>query len=176
MSMTENAVNSRNPAENSSNRDPATAALLASMDISLAGAATREELQAVSDEAKPRPKANLAAQTLDEVYSVETLIGKETMQLLMVKEWLDAVASSESITTKSRYVSQRVHRIAASGDVKTLKILRYLLLLLDFKSAFKSGGKGGGLQRLPKDDDLRKATGVQSFLVEEVKKRFTDGP
>lgn len=131
-------------------------------------------MQAAIDETKPRPKANLKAETPKDVYPVETLIGSDTMQLLMVKEWLDAVKSLRPITTRSRYVGQRLQKIAVDGNVKKLKILRYLLLLLDFMSALKSKGKG--LKRLPDREELREATGVQDFLIDIVRKRFTDGP
>lgn len=168
--MTENAVNARTD----TTPDAGDAALLASMNVSLANTSTREEMQEAMDEAKPRPKANLKAEKPEEVYPIETLIGNDAMQLLMVKEWLDAARSSKPITTRSRYVGQRLQKIAVGGNVKKLKILRYLLLLLDFMFALKT--KARGLKRLPDREELREATGVQDFLIEIVRKRFTDGP
>lgn len=168
-SLTENAVNSRTD----TTHDPGNAALLESMNVSLANTSTREEMQAAFDEAKPRPKANLKAEKVEDVYTVETLIGSDTMQLLMVKEWLDAARSLKPITTRSRYVGQRLQNIVVDGNVTKLKILRYLLLLLDFMSALKI--KRNQSKQLPDQEQLREVTGVQDFLIDTVKKRFTDG-
>ncbi|KAI9784015.1 MAG: DNA-directed RNA polymerase I subunit rpa49 [Peltula sp. TS41687] len=170
-SLTENAVNSRADGP----PDAAGAALLEAMNVSMAHTSSREQMQAAVDEAKPRPKANLQAEKPEEVYTVATLIGSDTMELLMVQEWLDAARALRPITTRSRYVGQRLQRIAADGNVQKLKVLRYLLLLLDFMSALKAKGKGG-LKRLPDRQELRDATGVQDFLIDAVRKKFTDGP
>lgn len=178
-SLTENAISPRkgpnsNGTGGPSLSDPVNAALLESMNVSAAGTATREQLQAASEESKPRPKANLQAETPEDVYPVEVLIGTDTLKIIMVKEWEDAVRALEPVTTKSRFVSQRLNKVAASGDIKKLKILRYLLLLLDFLFALKPAGKGS--RKLPERDDLRKATNVQDFLIDTVRKRFADGP
>ena len=176
-SLIGNAVVTRKTGDDSftkdSGPDAAGAALLDSMNVTTANTATREELQARSDEAKPRPKANLKAQKVEEVYPVETLVGTETMPQIMVKEWVDAAESKRVVTTKSRYVSQRLQKIATSGNVRKLKILRYLLLLLDFWSVLKPTGKGS--KRLPEREVIRTTTGVSTFLIDGVVKRFADG-
>lgn len=185
----------------SSTVDPVMAALLESMDAIAADTSTREELQAASDEAKPRPKANLTATKVEDVYPLHELIGEETMRLLVVKEWQDAAAASASnksqaMTVKSRYVGQRMAKLARASIMTSgsngseddneeereerdkslikLQVLRYILLLLDFLAALRSTGRKSS-KRLPERDELRRATGVQDFLIETLRKRFADG-
>ncbi|KAI9837385.1 MAG: DNA-directed RNA polymerase I subunit rpa49 [Sclerophora amabilis] len=153
--------------------DPAAAAMLQSIADSTKDMATREELQAATDEKKPRPAANLEALNPEDVYSVETLVGEEELRVLQVKEWLSAVEEQEAITTKSLYVSRRIQKIAASGDVKKLKVLRYLLLLLEFHSCLKSS-RSKSEKKVPQRDDLRKVLEVSDFLIESVLRRFSD--
>ncbi|KAI9816158.1 MAG: DNA-directed RNA polymerase I subunit rpa49 [Phylliscum demangeonii] len=172
---------------------PDSAALLASMEGVMARTSTRDELIAAADEAKPRPKANLLAQTPADVYTIESLVGTATMQLLVVQDWLDAAAAAgSSVTIKSRYVRRRLAKLVAAstsststststsraqggnggnGDVTTLKVLRYLLLLINFVDALKPGGKTG--RKVPFNREaLQRALGVSNFLVEAVVNRF----
>lgn len=135
---------------------------------------TREELQNAADENKPRPTPNLNAETPADVYPVEELVGLGTLKFLTVKEWQDKVENGEDIVTKSRYVSARVRHIVQSGDVRKLKTLRYLLLLLDWSRCLKPGTKGG--KRVPTKEELKTAIdGVGSELLDGVGKRFAEG-
>lgn len=136
--------------------------------------ATREELQLAVDDAKPRPRPNLQATTPSEVYSVSDLVGgEETLRLLVVRDWQDAVAADKPVHTKSRYVSKRLANLAQSGDVKRLKTLRYLLILLEFYGSLGSGSKG--IKKVPQREQLRKAMGnANEGMTEGVRRRFTD--
>ena len=133
---------------------------------------TREELQAAVDDAKPRPKANLDATTAADVYKIEDLIGTETLKALIVRQWQDDVKADKAIETHSRFVSHRVIRLVQSGDVKRLKALRYVLLMLDWFECLKPGQKG--TKRLPPREDIRKAVGedVTDFLIDGMRKKF----
>jgi len=135
---------------------------------------TREELQAAVDDAKPRPKPNLQATTPSEVYSVSDLVGgEETLRLLVVRDWQDAVAANKAVHTKSRFVSKRLANLAQSGEVKRLKTLRYLLILLEFYGSLGSGPKG--LKKVPQREQLRKAMGnANEGMTEGVRRRFAD--
>ena len=146
--------------------------MLESMAPSTEQMASREELQAATDEAKPRPRANLEAQRPEDIYPLESLISPEELRAVSVLDWQEAAKSSMPVTTRSRFVSRRLERVALSGDVKTLKALRYLLLLLDFLSALKPGKSG---KRLPPRDDLREAVAVQDILLDAVRKKYSDG-
>lgn len=136
--------------------------------------ATREELQLAVDDAKPRPRPNLQATTPSEVYSVSDLVGgEETLRLLVVRDWQDAVAADKPVHTKSRYVSKRLANLAQSGDVKRLKTLRYLLILLEFYGSLGSGPKG--IKKVPQREQLRKAlVNANEGMTEGVRRRFTD--
>ncbi len=180
-SQTENAISPSKPrgtspggSQRSVIQDPATKALLDAMADSTDQMATREELQSVVDEAKPRPKANLSAKTPADVYPVESLVGEETMAALTVKDWQDKVAFGEAVTgLKSRYVSQRLQKVATSsgsGKVVRLKVLRYLSLLLDFYLTLSVGARGP--KRVPQMAQLKTALGVQGSLVDTIKRRF----
>lgn len=175
-SLTENAItpNRGLASSGASNKsDAVSAALLESMSTSAADTLSREQLHATSEDAKPRPKANPGAQQPEDVYPVETLVGIDTLKVLMVKEWEDAARSVTPVTTKSRFVSQRLLKVARSGNIKKLKTLRYLLLLLDFFFALKPTKTGS--KKLPDREELRRATAVQDFLIDGVRKRFADG-
>ena len=116
---------------------------------------TREEMQNAVDEGKPRPTPNPNAETPADVYPLEELVGLGTLRFLAVKEWQDKVESGEDIVTKSRYVSARVRHVVQGGDVRKLKTLRYLLLLLDWSRCLKPGTKGG--KRVPIKEELKTA-------------------
>ncbi|KAI9700300.1 MAG: DNA-directed RNA polymerase I subunit rpa49 [Candelina mexicana] len=180
-SQTENAISPSKPRATSPGgsqrpaiQDAATKALLDAMADSTDHMATRAELQSAVDEAKPRPKANLAARTPADVYPVESLVGEETMAALTVKDWQDKVAAGEAVTgLKSRYVSQRLQKVATSsgsGRVVRLKVLRYISLLLDFYLTLNAGARGP--RRVPQMVHLKKALGVQGSLVDTIKRRF----
>ncbi len=143
---------------------------------------TREELQAVTDAAKPRPKANPAAEKVEDIYPLSTLIDEQTLDLLPIHHWQENIAKKLPVTiVGSRYVSQRLQKVVKGGDTMKIKALRYVLLLLDVLGTLKVAGgrkiaKGGGAgKRLPEREELRKATGVQDFVIEGVRKRFFDG-
>ncbi|KAI9748368.1 MAG: DNA-directed RNA polymerase I subunit rpa49 [Candelina submexicana] len=180
-SQTENAISPSKPRATSPGgsqtpaiQDAATKALLDAMADSTDHMATRAELQSAVDEAKPRPKANLAAKTPADVYPVESLVGEETMAALTVKDWQDTVEAGEAVTgLKSRYVSQRLQKVATSsgsGKVVRLKVLRYISLLLDFYLTLNTGARGP--KRVPQMVHLKKALGVQGSLVDTIKRRF----
>ena len=135
---------------------------------------TREEMQSVVNEGKPRPMPNPDAETPADVYPLEELVGLGNLRLLTVKEWQDKVESGEDIETKSRFVSGRVRHVVQLGDVKRLKTLRYLLLLLDWFRCLKPGMKG--VKKLPMKEEVRAAVeGVGSELLDSVRKRFAEG-
>jgi len=175
-SLTVNAIfTPQTPSQTSSGAkalDPLVSAVLESMSQVTSSMPTREELQAAVDDAKPRPKANLDAETPADVYEIEDLIGTETLRTLNVRQWQDDIKAGKAIETHSRFVSHRVIRVVESGDVKMLKALRYVLLMLDWFAALKPGQKGA--RRLPQREDIQKAVGedITIFLIEGLRKKF----
>ena len=136
---------------------------------------SREEMQAEIDEAKPRPRPNMQAETLVEVYPAEELVGGVgVIKAVGVKEWIDRVKAGEDVQTKSLFVARRLRATVQSGDVRKLKILRYLLLLVEWFKSLKSGGRGG--HRVPKLEDMPDlVAGWGSDIVNGICRRFAEG-
>lgn len=161
--MAENATLSNAPAGET---NAVEAALLSSMPVDSLSVADKEKaVQAEIQAAKPLPQANLSASHPSDVYPLDVLVagGVSTLrQLPNIKEWQDAVAAGGEVRVASRYVVNRVHAVAESGNITHLQILRYILLLLEFARCLRGGGKVGGAplapgsKRLPPRDDLRR--------------------
>ena len=135
---------------------------------------TREEMQAEIDEGKPRPKPNLQASTPAEVYPLEQLVGgPNTLPAMGVKEWVDKVKSGTDVQLKSRCIARKLAMTVQSGDVKKLKTMRYLLLLIEWFMALKPGAKS--TKKVPKDEDMGPLiTAYGSEVVAGVTRRFAD--
>ena len=155
--------------------DPIASAVVSSMAASTSSMPTREEMQADIDEAKPCPRPHLDAETPAEVYPVEELVGGVIMlQAMGVKEWIDKVKAGQDVQTKSMFVARRLKGIAESGDVKKLKTLRYLLLLVEWYKSLKPGSKQGRwIPKLEEVPDM--VTGWGSDIVNTLARRFADG-
>jgi DNA-directed RNA polymerase I subunit RPA49 len=146
--------------------------MLESMAEAAGTIATRDQLAAAMDDAKPRPKANFAAQNVQDVYTIEALIGKEILKLVPVKEWQDAVKAKKEVITKSKYVAYRLQRVALANDVQKLRVLRYLLSVLEFFGSARPKGKG--VRVLPHKDALRAAVpGIPEAVVENIRRKFS---
>ena len=137
-------------------------------------------MQAEADDAKPRPKANLQAETPSGVYTIEELVGgREAMRMIAVKEWIDTIESGGEILVKSRFVAHRVEDIAKSKDIRKLKGLRYLLLLVEWYLALKPARQGGVIKAIssktiPKEPELsEKLPGWGQPLLSSLSRRFS---
>jgi len=179
-SLSENAITrdrardaSPGAAKRALKANPSARAVLESMAMSASNAPTKDDLQSSIDDAKPRPKHNAQATKPDEVYEVRSIVGDELMKDLRVKPWVDAVEANEEVTTKSRYVSNRLRALCQDDEIVRLKVLRYMLLLLEFFNALKTV-RGGG-RKLPDKGELEKAMGVEKHVVDTIRKRFADG-
>ncbi|MCJ1485002.1 DNA-directed RNA polymerase I subunit rpa49 [Schaereria dolodes] len=174
--LTENAITSPpKRAQDPSQKpilDPLASAVIQSMAQSSASMPSREELQAAVDEGKPRPKPNLSAETPADVYTMEEIVGVEVLKQLVVKEWHDAINNGEDVKTCSLFVSKRLARTVKAGDIKRLKALRFLLLLMDWNRCLKPGARGS--KKLPGRDVVRKAVGagIGDGILEPVRRRF----
>ncbi|MCJ1478591.1 DNA-directed RNA polymerase I subunit rpa49 [Lambiella insularis] len=173
---TENAIASPHKASQASAGkpvlDPLASAVIEYMSQSTSTMPTREDMQADVDESKPRPKANMKAETPAEVYTIEDLVGTDTLRVLSVREWQTAVEAKKDVQTSSKYVSRRLVKVVASKNVMRLKALRFILLLIDWYSCLRPGLKGA--KKLPQRDDIRKAVGgeITDSMIEGLRKRF----
>ena len=170
-SLTDNAI-----ASSAGNKkgvlDAVASAVMNSMAESSATIPTKEELQAAVDNAKPRPKPNLEAETPADVYPAENLVGMDVLEGLAVKTWQDAVEANRDVKTSSRFVSRRLIRVVRTDDVKKLRTLKALLLMLNWYGCLQPGGKNA--KKLPKREDVKKAVGpeVPDRIVDSIRKRF----
>lgn len=177
-SLTENAISAPKTAADYApggapkKLDASAQAMLSSMAAATESMATQAELNQIADEGKPRPKANLDATNVQDVYTVDELIGKEIMAMLTVKPWQDDVAGKQEVITSSKFVSDRIY--SASVNVPKLKVLRYLLACIDFYKA--TINKRNGVRGLPKPEELKnKVKGVRGEILDNLKRKFSDG-
>ena len=154
--------------------DPLASAVVSSMVPFTSSMPTREQMQADIDENKPIPKPNFAAETPAEVYPVEQLVGgTNVLRDINVKDLISKVKAGEDVQTKSRFVSNRLRFIVQSGDVKKVRILKYLQLLLEWYKCLKLGAKGG--RKVPKDEDMGPLMETYgSEAVRGIGRRFAD--
>ncbi len=177
-SVTENAISPEKSARiqaqaagSTPKLDVTSSAVLANMAEATRGMATRDEMAAIADAAKPRPKANMDATNVQDVYTVESLIGSDIMQMIPVKKWQDQIKAKEEVMLSYRYPAGRIQKIAT--NVQKLKILRYMVLLLDF---FNSSVPKRGGRILPKRDQLKAILGeMPEMVLEGVKRKFMEG-
>lgn len=155
--------------------DNAARAMLQSVGNITSTMATREELQAVVDEAKPVPIANVDADDIIDVYDPKTIIGGDILHLVPVREWQEKVQHKESIQVVSRFVAARVNHIAANEDATTrLRVLRYFYFVLLFYLHTKPG-KQRGIRQLPPREKLREALApAPEAVIENIRRKFSD--
>lgn len=172
--MIENTISPRKSANEGDQGalDARTKAILESLNLS--GMPSKEEMQAKVDEAKPRPKPNLNAETPADVYPLDTLITREERMALQVSDWIAAVAANESIETPSRFVANRVQTLASQKDTIKLRALKYILAITTFNLALKPTRQGG--RKLPPRDELKKKLAhLPPMLLESLKRKFAVG-
>ena len=168
-SVTENAISARTgqPAT----MDAAAQAMIASMAKDAEGMATRDQLAAEANASKPRPRANLSATDIKDVYTVDNLIGVDILKVVPVFDWQQAINAKKEIIVRSEYVAHRIQRVSSSTE--KLRILRYLLLLIDIHISSKPKKFGKG-KMLPKRDEMKKvAGGLPEAVIESVRRQFS---
>jgi DNA-directed RNA polymerase I subunit RPA49 len=141
--MTLNAIRSGKPDDPTSSRNESVAENILSNMTSATGAMpTKEDLAAAVDSSKPRPTPNMAAEYPTDVYSIETVVGSELMTMIEIKDWVDASEAGQNIQVTSRYVAKRIARLSRNKQIQKLKVLRFILLCINFASALSAGSGG----------------------------------
>ena len=173
-SLTENAIaNPVQKSKESSENVPLNAMATAVMNSMPASSAIqdRESLQAAMDEAKPRPKANLSAESPADVYTIEDIVGLDVLRVTNVEAWQDAVRQKQNVPVSSRFVARRLTKVVKTKDLKRLKALKYLYVLIQWQKCLKSGSKG--TKKLPQKDDVQKAvTAADGNVLDTIRIRF----
>lgn len=155
-----------------SNLNAASQAVLDSMAEATSKMSTRDQLQVMADDGKPRPKANLEATRLADAYPINTLFD---LSAIPVKEWHDNLKANKDIRTSSRFVSSRLKKVILADnniDAQKLKVLRYLLCLLDLNNSTTQKGK---TRMLPDKSKLLEKLRLPLPVVESVRRKFSEG-
>jgi DNA-directed RNA polymerase I subunit RPA49 len=163
------------PGDSPTKVDYASKAILSSVGTVTTNMATREELQAAVDDAKPVPRANMDASDIHDVYDPNVLIGEEVLNLVPIREWQEKVQHKEGIQTASRFVAARVNAIASKeDDITRLRVLRYFNFVLMFYLSSKPG-KQRGTRQIPPRDKLREALSpAPDGVIENIRRKFSD--
>lgn len=144
-----NAIRSGNADDPTAVRNESVAEnVLQNMAPALGSMPTKEELAAAVDVSKPRPTPNLAAEYPGDVYSIDTVVGNELMTMLSVKDWVDASVAGRGVDVTSKYVAKRIVKLAKNKQIQKLKVLRFILLCINFNAALMGGG-GSRPKKIP---------------------------
>jgi DNA-directed RNA polymerase I subunit RPA49 len=153
--MTLNAI-TNGPADTPQN-DGVAENVLQNMTAAVGDMPTKEELAAAVDSSKPRPTPNLAAEYPGDVYPIDTVVGTELMTMLEVKDWVDACTAGQGVNVSSRYVARRILALAKNKQIQKLKVLRFILLCIDFVAALQ--GPAGRAKKIPPKGKLEAMMG-----------------
>jgi DNA-directed RNA polymerase I subunit RPA49 len=169
--MTLNAITSGKPDD--PRNDAVAETVLHNMVGAVGGMPTKEELAAAVDSSKPRPTPNLAAEYPGDVYPVDTVVGSELMTMLEVKDWVAACDAGQGINVSSRYVARRILPLAKNKQITKLKVLRFILLCIDFAAAL-SGAGGSRARKIPMKGKLEQMMGEDTpvSLVMAIRRKF----
>lgn len=154
--------------------EPAAAAILDMIDASAPSLHVQEEMKQTAEEARPGPNPHLKAETPAEVYPLEELVGLDVLPILTVRDWQEKVTAGEDIVTKSRYVSGRIREVVKSGNVREIKALKYLLLLVEWYHCLRSTKQRGTKKLPPRNVMARAMDGTSEELRERVRVRFAE--
>ncbi|KAF1915415.1 RNA polymerase I associated factor, A49-like protein [Ampelomyces quisqualis] len=171
--MTLNAIRSSKPDDASAARSDGVADnILQSMAAATGAMPTKKELAAAVDSSKPRPTPNLAAEYPGDVYPAETIVGTELMTMIEVKDWVDASAAGQGVSVSSKYVAKRIVKLVRNKQIQKLKVLRFILLCINFAASLSGGSKG--TKKIPPKGKLEAMMGedVSMGLLMAVRRKF----
>ncbi|KAI1430859.1 RNA polymerase I associated factor, A49-like protein [Xylaria sp. CBS 124048] len=166
--ITENAI------KDDSKKTPALAASSQAMMAAIGQVtdtmASKEDLQAVADAAKPVPPGNLKAEEIQGVYTPQGLVGGELLNAIPIKDWQDAVKKGTNTMLTSAFVASRLNPIGEGPDSATrLRALRYLDFLIKFSKLAK-----GRSPKIPPPDKLRQLLQpAPEPIVQSIRRKFS---
>ncbi|KAI0887486.1 RNA polymerase I associated factor, A49-like protein [Annulohypoxylon maeteangense] len=152
----------------------ASKALMESINDVTIGMASKEDLQAQADLAKPIPPGNYDAEEIQDVYTPEGLIGGDILNAIPVRDWQEQLKKGLNKTMTSSFVASRLVPVGEGPNpVHRLRALRYLDLLLKFVKNAKPG-KERGTKRIPPRDKLRELLNpAPEPVVESIRRKFS---
>jgi DNA-directed RNA polymerase I subunit RPA49 len=170
--FTENAINplqSRADGGPAAKLDAASKAMLQTIGQATAGMSTSAQLAEVVESSKPRPKANTEAEEVQQVYTVDTLIGDQIMSLIPVRPWTETIKAKKPVKVKSMYVAHRVVNI--SENIEKLRILRYMYFIIRLLDTSRNKRTE---KILPRQDVLKEAMeDMPSTVLDHFRRKFT---
>ena len=134
---------------------------------------TKAELEAALDSSKPRPTPNLKVEFPDDVYTSDTVVGSELMGLIPVKDWTDASEAGQGVQVNSKYVAKRILKFCRNKQIQKLKVLRFILLCINFNAAL-AGQAGRFARRIPPKGKLEQLMNEEDNipLVNAIRRKF----
>ena len=171
--MTLNAISRGKPGDVSTEKDEDMAEnILQGMSAATEAMPTRKELDASIDQSKPRPRANIAAEYPGDVYPIDVVVGKEVMELIEVKDWVDASDAGTGVNVASKFVAKRILKLAKNKQYQKLKVLRFILLCVRFNDLITSRGKDP--KKMPPKDKYETLMGkdVSGPLANTIRRKF----
>jgi len=169
-----NAIHSGNPNDpNTARSDGIADNVLSNMASTGMAIPTKAELEAAVDSSKPRPTPNLAAEYPGDVYPIDTVVGSELMTMLEVKDWVDASAAGQGVTVASKFVAKRIVKLVKGKQIQKLKVLRFILLCINFNAALMGAG-GSRPKKIPIKGKLEAIMGedTPAGCVLAIRKKF----
>lgn len=137
--------------------------------------ATREELQAVVDKAKPVPRGNFDADEIQDVYVPSQIVGADVLASIPVRDWQQSAKAGEEINVFSRFVAQRVATVAIRDDaLDHLRLMRYLYWLILYLQSARPGKERGTKRQLPRDKLKEQMDGAPDTIIQHIRQRFSD--
>jgi DNA-directed RNA polymerase I subunit RPA49 len=89
-------------------------------------------------------------------------------------DWQEKVQKHEDVLVPSRFVANRIVRVAGSEDVQRLKLLRYLLWVLIFWSTTRQG-RERGTRSISRREKLREDLApAPEVVIENIRRKFSD--
>lgn len=175
-SKTENAIINPNDTKGKGKTTDVQTAILDSVADTAAGpgAQTAEQEADALLAAKPIPKPNVHADSVEEVYPLSTLMPAHDAQRVLIKDWQDRIRAEEDVPLKHRFPAFRLKDIVYSDDADKLKALRYLTLLLDFYDCLVNAGRSAAKKVPKKEVVAKKLADWPPALVNSVRTRFTN--
>ncbi|POS84281.1 hypothetical protein EPUL_003639, partial [Erysiphe pulchra] len=172
-SITENAISPSLTLRNTDGSHQvnlATAVMLSNVAEATKDMKSREDLFKAADDVKPRPKANMDAKNIEDIYTIESLIGTDVLKAIPVREWQNKARAREEIFVRSKFVANRIQDCANS--VEKLKILRFMLMLLEIYGKSRKSKEG---RKLPRKEQLNVLIGdIPDVVIAAAKKKFTE--
>ncbi|TDZ37025.1 DNA-directed RNA polymerase I subunit rpa49 [Colletotrichum spinosum] len=137
--------------------------------------ATREQLQAAVDQAKPVPRANMEADAIQDVYDPDEIIGREVLAAVPVKDWTEPTKKGEDVQVFSRHVAERVKKTVDSGNLDKVRLLRYFYFLFLFHTMAQPGRQRGTKRVPPRDKLKERFAPAPQAVIEHIRRKFSDG-